>query len=223
MTRIPTAMQPEEAEHVEVRASQTERKLPGMHALSRPVRPACRLLHPSHVARRQPLSRRSYGDDVIWTAARARAEATSCLHDAGDRWLHVQAVGRSAEELKARGLDVSDALVIAAWLHDVGYGKSVAATGFHPVDGARWLADQDAPPDVVALVAHHSGAWFEAEERGFADALARFPEPDQDQLDVLTLIDMSTGPTGRRVSVQERPVSYTHLRAHETGRNLVCR
>lgn len=197
-------MQPEEAEHVEVRASQTERKLSGLHALSRPVRPAYRLLHPSHVARRQPLSRRSYGDDVIWTAARARAEATSCLHDAGDRWLHVQAVGRSAEELKARGLDVSDALVMAAWLHDVGYGKSVAATGFHPVDGARWLADQDAPPDVVALVAHHSGAWFEAEERGFADAIARFPEPDQDQLDVLTLIDMSTGPTGRRVSVQER-------------------
>src|SRR5664279_2183714 len=59
-------MQPEEAEHVEVRASQTEPKLSGLHALSRPVRPAYRLLHPSHVARRQPLSRRSYGDDVIW-------------------------------------------------------------------------------------------------------------------------------------------------------------
>src|SRR5665647_1020585 len=43
MTRIPTAMQPEEAEHVEVRASQTERKLSGLHALSRPVRPAYRL------------------------------------------------------------------------------------------------------------------------------------------------------------------------------------
>src|SRR5665213_2688998 len=25
------------------------------------------------------------------------------------------------------------------------------------------------------------------------------------------------------VSLQENPVSYTHLRAHETGRNLVCR
>jgi HD superfamily phosphodiesterase len=114
----------------------------------------------------------------------------ACLHETGDRWLHVQAVGRSAEELRARGLDVSDDLVMAAWLHDVGYGKSVAATGFHPVDGARWLAAQDAPPEVVALVAHHSGAWFEAEERGFADALAQFPEPDPAQLDVLTLIDI---------------------------------
>ena len=141
---------------------------------------------------------------MTWTTARARAEATACLHETGDRWLHVQAVGRSAEELRARGLDVSDDLVMAAWLHDVGYGKSVAATGFHPVDGARWLEAQDAPPEVVALVAHHSGAWFEAEERGFADALAQFPEPDPAQLDVLTLIDMSTSPAGRRVSVQER-------------------
>jgi len=54
------------------------------------------------------------------------------------------------------------------------------------------------------LVAHHSAARFEAEERGLGDVLARFPEPDSDQLDVLTLIDMSTSPKGRRISVQER-------------------
>ena len=141
---------------------------------------------------------------MTWTVARARAEATAALGDTGVRWLHAQAVGRCAEELKSRGFDISAGLVMAAWLHDVGYGKSVAATGFHPVDGGRWLTDHGAPPDVVALVAHHSGSWFEAEERGSADALARFPEPALDQLDVLTLIDMSTGPTGLRVSVQER-------------------
>jgi HD superfamily phosphodiesterase len=141
---------------------------------------------------------------MTWNVARARDLAESCLDDMGDRWLHVQAVGRSAEELQARGLDVSDAVVMAAWLHDVGYGESVADTGFHPVDGARWLVDQGAPPGVVALVAHHSGARFEAEERGLADALAQFPEPDPDQLDVLTLIDMSTSPAGKRVAVSER-------------------
>jgi hypothetical protein len=37
-----------------------------------------------------------------------------------------------------------------------------------------------------------------------ADALAQFPEPDPDQLDVLTLIDMSTSPAGKRVAVSER-------------------
>src|SRR5665213_3915997 len=30
-------------------------------------------------------------------------------------------------------------------------------------------------------------------------------------------------PAWMRVSSSARPVSYTHLRAHETGRNLVCR
>ena len=29
--------------------------------------------------------------------------------------------------------------------------------------------------------------------------------------------------TGRRAVMINTPVSYTHLRAHETGRNLVCR
>ena len=141
---------------------------------------------------------------MAWTTARANELAASCLGDMGDRWLHVQAVGRSAEELQMRGLDVSDAVVAAAWLHDVGYGKSIADTGFHPIDGAGWLAAQGAPPGVVALVAYHSGARFEAEERGLTDALAQFSEPDPDQLDVLTLIDMSTSPTGKRVAVAER-------------------
>lgn len=141
---------------------------------------------------------------MTWTVARARDLAESCLGGMGDRWLHVQAVGRSAEELQARGLDVSDAVVMAAWLHDVGYGESVAETGFHPVDGARWLQEYGVPPAVVALVAHQSGARFEAEERSLTDALAQFPDPDPDQLDVLTLIDMSTSPNGKRVAVSER-------------------
>ena len=122
----------------------------------------------------------------------------------GDRWLHVQAVGRSAEELRVRGFDVSEAVVMAAWLHDVGYADTVANTGFHPLGGAEWLRQQAAPEGVVALVAYHSAAQYEAEARGLADALARFPAPDQDQMDILTLIDMSTGPTGERVAVNER-------------------
>ena len=122
----------------------------------------------------------------------------------GDRWVHAQAVGRSAEQLQERGYDVSDAVIMSAWLHDVGYADGVANTGFHPIDGAEWLRKQAAPDGVVALVAYHSGAQFEAEERGLGDALARFPAPDQEQLDVLTLIDMSTSPAGERVAVNER-------------------
>jgi len=141
---------------------------------------------------------------MTWTPARARELAESCLGDMGDRWLHVQAVGRSAEQLQKRGYDVSNAVIMSAWLHDVGYADAVANTGFHPLDGAEWLHLQAAPEGVVALVAYHSAAQFEAEERGLGDQLARFLAPDQDQLDVLTLIDMSTSPTGERVAVNER-------------------
>jgi len=130
--------------------------------------------------------------------------AESCLGDMGDRWLHVQAVGHEAEQLAQRGYDVPDVVIMSAWLHDVGYANTVAGTGFHPLDGAEWLRQQAAPEGLVALVAYHSGAQFEAEERGLAGELARFPAPDRDQLDVLTFIDMSTSPSGERVAVNER-------------------
>jgi hypothetical protein len=141
---------------------------------------------------------------MAWTPARARELAESCLGDIGDRWLHVQAVGRSAEQLQQRGYDVSDAVIMSGWLHDVGYADMVAKTGLHPLDGAEWLHQQGAPQGVVGLVAYHSAAQFEAEARGLADELACFLAPDPDQLDVLTLIDMSTSPTGERVTVNER-------------------
>ena len=91
---------------------------------------------------------------------------------------------------------------MSAWLPGVGYADTVANTGFHPLDGAEWLRQQGAPEGVVALVAFHFAG--EAEERGLGVELARFPAPDQDQLDVLTFIDMSTSPTGERVAVNGR-------------------
>jgi hypothetical protein len=130
--------------------------------------------------------------------------AEACLHEAGDRWIHVQAVGQSAEELRARGYDVSEAVVMAAWLHDVGYADRSPILGFTRSTVLNGSVCKAAPGEVVALVAYHSAAQFEAEERGLAEELARFPAPDQDQLDVLTLIDMSTSPTGEQVPVNER-------------------
>jgi putative nucleotidyltransferase with HDIG domain len=57
---------------------------------------------------------------------------------------------------------------VCGLLHDIGYAPSLVATGFHPVDGARFLRAQGTPEVVVSLVAHHSGAVFEAEQRGLA-------------------------------------------------------
>ena len=40
---------------------------------------------------------------------------------------------------------VTDVLVSAARLHDIGYAPDVMATGFHPLDGVRYLAGLGAP------------------------------------------------------------------------------
>jgi hypothetical protein len=55
------------------------------------------------------------------------------------------------------------------------------------------------------LVAHHSCAAIEADERGLADALARdFVSPPQDLADALTFCDMTTSPDGEHVHVERR-------------------
>ena len=81
----------------------------------------------------------------------------------GRRWEHVQAVAARASELReAVAPDERDILIAAAWLHDIGYAPEIGHTRFHPLDGARYLRDQQWPEVVVNLVAHHSGARFEA-------------------------------------------------------------
>lgn len=60
----------------------------------------------------------------------------------------------------------ADAAIATTWLHDVGYLPSLAATGFHPVDGARFARAAGMPELVVSLIAYHSGASAEAIERG---------------------------------------------------------
>jgi hypothetical protein len=122
------------------------------------------------------------------------------------RWAHVQAVAVKAEDV-GRVLDGEDALVLvtAAWLHDVGYAPGIARTGFHALDGARWLLQNGWPVRVAALVAYHSCALFEAEERGLADWLtAEFVPEESPTADALWFADMTTGPDGRDVDVLAR-------------------
>ncbi len=65
----------------------------------------------------------------------------------------------------------------AAWLHDIGYSPELVETGFHPLDGARYLRDvHGADPVLCRLVANHSCAVIEAEERGLDRELSEeFP------------------------------------------------
>jgi hypothetical protein len=95
--------------------------------------------------------------------------------------------------------------VIAAWLHDIGYGPQVASTGFHPLDGARYVAANGFEPQVVSLVAFHSGAQNEAEARGLGDVLsAEFGRPDASLLAIVTYSDMRVGPRGQDITIDDR-------------------
>lgn len=140
------------------------------------------------------------------TVVRARTIAEQRLGSVAPRWAHVRGVAGTAE-LLAGGLATieAEAVVAAAWLHDVGYAPSVRrSTGFHPVDGALFVRAEGFPAVVVSLVAYHTGAVFEARERGLLDMLAEFAEPPELLLDVLTCADMTTGPDGSRVRVEDR-------------------
>ena len=128
------------------------------------------------------------------------------------RWAHVQGVAARARSLAPiLGAD-ADLLEAAAWLHDIGYAPGLAATGFHPLDGARYLRDaQHADALLCRLVAHHSCAIIEAGERGLADVLTLEFEPAPPALSsVLTYCHMTTSPDGELVPAAQRVAEIHH-------------
>jgi hypothetical protein len=136
--------------------------------------------------------------------SQARELAFEFLHGDRDRWLHVQGVAGRAEELRP-AVPAADGslLVTAAWLHDIGYAAALRETGFHPLDGARFLARAGHARE-AALVAHHSGARFVAEVRGLVAELAGFPFVEDALSDALTYADQTVGPRGQRLRIADR-------------------
>jgi hypothetical protein len=138
--------------------------------------------------------------DAEW----AGAEAARLLGPLEARWRHVQGVVAQAERV-APVLAESERpwLRAAAYLHDVGYAPELVATGFHAIDGALWLRARQRER-LARLVAHHSGARFEAGMRGLDAAIAEFERELSPTEDALAYCDLTTSPTGARVSVAER-------------------
>jgi hypothetical protein len=101
-------------------------------------------------------------------------------------------------------VDDGELLVGAALLHDIGYAPGLACTGFHPLDGARYLRGLGGPDRLVNLVAHHSCARLEAELRGLADELAEFADERTALRDALWWADMTTTPDGGETTAAER-------------------
>jgi HD superfamily phosphodiesterase len=110
------------------------------------------------------------------TVAAARNLARVRLAPPPRRWAHTIGGAAAAQPLSG-GLSPTARIAVtaAAWLHDIGYGPSLVDTGFHPLDGARFLQRAAFHTLIVSLVAHHTGADNEAHERGLLAELAEFP------------------------------------------------
>ena len=122
-----------------------------------------------------------------------------------DRLTHVHSAARIAElSADALGLDDPEALIAAAWLHDIGYVEALARTGFHPLDGALYLADAGWPDRVVLLVAHHSHASVHARYYGVENQMEVLDRPPMDAEDVLTFADLTSGLTGMGATPRQR-------------------
>ena len=148
------------------------------------------------------------GDRVgrVPSIAEAESLARALLSPLRSRWAHVQAVARRAEEL-CPALDSEadcQVLVVTAWWHDLGYAPALGNTGCHQIDGARYLQANGVSARICALVAHHSAAVYEAEERGLLPQLFVWPREEGPVADALWMADMTTGPLGQRYDYSQR-------------------
>ena len=135
----------------------------------------------------------------------AKEQAETHLPVLEKRWLHVQGVVARTQGVISLFNNEEDQayLIAAAYVHDIGYAPTIKKTGFHPLDGALYLKSLN-QERLASLVAYHSGAIFEAQQRGLEEELAQFPEEHSLVADALTYCDMTTGPTGQLLTFQER-------------------
>jgi hypothetical protein len=141
-------------------------------------------------------------DLVAWAVGLAEEKLAGVLPR---RWAHVQGVGGRARALTPMfRVEDGQLLISAALVHDIGYAPDLVKTGFHPLDGARYLRGVGGPDRLVNLVAHHSCATVEAELRGLSRALAEFKDEKGPLRDALWWADMTTTPDGGKTTLVER-------------------
>lgn len=142
----------------------------------------------------------------------ARAErsagslASKLLAGVNTRLAHTRTVARQAGRVAAL-LEPpwAEALVDAAWLHDIARNHDLVDTGLHCLDGARWLRVNGWAAETCQLVAWHSVPLAEARLRGLRDKLiAEFERPPRIPLVALTWADMTSSPDGSVWSVDQR-------------------
>ena len=139
-------------------------------------------------------------------ASAAEALATRLLDALDGRLAHSATVAAQIE--RVAGLVESEwrsPARDAAWLHDVGYHPGLALTGFHPLDGARWLRSRRWPDETCRLVAWHTQSFEEARLSGLAtDLAAEFDPPPLLAASALAWADLTSSPSGERWDAERR-------------------
>ncbi len=93
----------------------------------------------------------------------------------------------------------------AALVHDIGYLPEAVETGFHPIDGYRYLV-KARMRQLADLIVGHSTAPEEAEILGFQAITCS----EHLAAKLITYWDMQVGPTGETLSFAERCADIRH-------------
>jgi hypothetical protein len=148
---------------------------------------------------------REYRDEMANGLGWAAEVSAELLMPLGRRWTHVQSVAARAHKLSSvlfPSTGEGELFIAAAYLHDIGYAPAIASTGFHPLDGARFVRDAGWP-EAAALVAQHTGARNEALLRGI-NLTDEFPFKDSLLYRAVSYCDLTTGPDGVPTTVNDR-------------------
>ena len=144
----------------------------------------------------------AYGGGMSLSDWADRAEAL--LGSLERRWCHTEAVAAVARSVTPcfEGVD-GDVLVAAAYLHDIGYSPGLVVTGFHALDGARYLREAG-EERLAGLVAYHTGSVYEARLRRLGQELGEFDDERSGVSAALSYCDLVTGPDGQWVTPEAR-------------------
>ncbi|WP_421899102.1 HAD-IIB family hydrolase [Maridesulfovibrio sp.] len=128
------------------------------------------------------------------------------------RLAHMRQACKTARRLAAQmdyDTETAETVVTAALFHDVGYSEKLSKTGFHPLDGAAYLAHCNAPEDLVSAVLWHSSTPVEIESMPeMKEIYSQFPGPNYDCpiYKAVAYCDFRTSPVGESYSFGQRIV-----------------
>ncbi len=146
------------------------------------------------------------------------------------RLSHVLGVVRTAHEIGAslgQAADFIQDLRTAALFHDIGYAVDLRMAGFHPLDGAIFMAWRHSEPEVVSAILFHTAAASEVVAHPQAAPLYRELADYANGsllLDALTFSDLRTSPSGELITIGERvrDIAARYGTDHTVTRNILA-